>query len=477
MDMMDVDLSSELAGLHMGMARYAPAPLDGPPSSAAQEFLLSDEDIVEGILFSVTGRAPRPSVFEVVLLNDRIVATLYSALCVSRVWRAAGAKPLLAAWLDRKLADFKVKMDFLAKRRAGELIKEPSADHLAAGDVAALRWLIGGYENGFNSVLADDAGLNSVGPSAGVITHLRALGVTGPFLIVASEAAWPAWREAVASQMLSVVEARSGEEVDASFKNHRRAVMLVPLQLRSGEEQDSLEAALLHWSGRFKYIVLDERSPPRGARLQCHALIRCGTLEQSMGRVNYVRLTHEPLPTTIADLARVSQDLLGADFYGSDFGSDFELGNLEPMLRTCCRGPQGDALYNWAIHAFVVPMVQAYLSRVLYLRRQKRAGVAHVVQVEPPRLTVSGFEQSHWLVGSYVRLCGLKAKPELNDRVGTVHGYDEKADRLEVLLDHQPCEDDRGIGVLDARSGARRRRWVCVRPGNVSRAIRHSHQV
>ena len=107
-------MASTLAALHVGPAREITPIVPDPPVNV-QESLLMDEDIVEGILFGVTGRATRPAILEVQSINDTIVATLSAARCVCKLWRTAGERPLTAAALDRNFARFKVVMDFFPR--------------------------------------------------------------------------------------------------------------------------------------------------------------------------------------------------------------------------------------------------------------------------------------------------------------------------------------------------------------------------
>jgi hypothetical protein len=148
-----------------------------PAASATQSSLLTDEDIVEGILFCACGRVTRPTVTSVQDVNDEIIRTLHSARLVCRVWSAAGAKPLLAATLDKQLCKFKLAMDFFGKKRAAHMVRVKPGSFsagLALADVEAFQWLSSGYENGFNSVLADDPGLDGVGPCAATIKYIGA---------------------------------------------------------------------------------------------------------------------------------------------------------------------------------------------------------------------------------------------------------------------------------------------------------------
>ena len=91
---------------------------------------------------------------------------------------------------------------------------------------------------------------------------------------------------------------------------------------------------------------------------------------------------------------------------------------------------------------------------VVYLRRLKRGGKPVIVNIEPPKGVpqVEVRQEQHWLVGTTVQLSGLLAKPELNGRVGAVHGFNAKTERFEVLL-HETAEDAQ--------------KWITVRYANL----------
>ena len=470
---MDVDsLSSLLTSAHVGEARHAAVAAVGPHVGAVQEHLLTDEDIVESILFSSSGSVARPSLREMLRANEVAAQTLRNARCVSRVWCEAAAKPLVVALLNRHMAKFALALDFFSSKRNGELTHETRKSMAAVSeDRDALRWLISGWENGFNSVVADDPGLDSIGPCCGVIRHLTQQKVAGPYLVIAPEAAWPSWKAALSG--LAVKEAHSTVELDALFDAKTRSVVLTPLHpkfevevatwLESCTRDDdgsgapppeppaTLDQAMGFYSGAIedaarcsKYVVLDDRLRHPDQPGVTMTDIRCNTSDVN----NCVRLTHEPLPSRLEDLHQVVGQL------SEPLGGLVDPWRLEQILQDTCRGKRAAELRHWAINAFLVPTMQSALSRVVYLRRLKRGGKPVIVNIEPPKGVpqVEVRQEQHWLVGTTVQLSGLLAKPELNGRVGAVHGFNAKTERFEVLL-HETAEDAQ--------------KWITVRYANL----------
>ena len=95
--------------MHVG----SPPPPNPYATSTAidvQAMLLADESIVEGILLCIGGRIPK---FEsknlnattLAAVNDTIISTLACAKRVCKVWRAAAARPIVAAALDKALGN------------------------------------------------------------------------------------------------------------------------------------------------------------------------------------------------------------------------------------------------------------------------------------------------------------------------------------------------------------------------------------
>ena len=98
--------------MHVGSPQ-PPSPYATSTAIDVQAMLLADESIVEGILLCIGGRIPK---FEsknlnattLAAVNDTIISTLACAKLVCKVWRAAAARPIVAAALDKALGKLKL---------------------------------------------------------------------------------------------------------------------------------------------------------------------------------------------------------------------------------------------------------------------------------------------------------------------------------------------------------------------------------
>ena len=105
-------IESSLASMHVG-SPPPPSPYATSTAIDVQAMLLADESIVEGILLCIGGRIPK---FEsknlnattLAAVNDTIISTLACAKRVCKVWRAAAARPIVAAALDKALGKLKL---------------------------------------------------------------------------------------------------------------------------------------------------------------------------------------------------------------------------------------------------------------------------------------------------------------------------------------------------------------------------------
>lgn len=159
----------------MSIAPHATVPwqVAAPSSSASEvrERLLMDESIVGRILELVRCEATTmtgPAVLEAI---KRTHAVLHTACCVCRCWRSCGAKPMLVVLLQQRLCAVTLVSDFIVQVREksiGDIALTDSAAYRGAAAAAwagfgetdrnLVRWLIGGYENGLNSVVAIENG-------------------------------------------------------------------------------------------------------------------------------------------------------------------------------------------------------------------------------------------------------------------------------------------------------------------------------
>ena len=439
-----------------------------PASLDAQDMVLSDEDMIEGIFFSIGGRVPRPNMNDVIAVNNGILSALLGCSAVCRVWRIAAARPILAAALDKVLSKSKLVMDFFRTKRdrlfvndikRGKIVTKPAPNTpaLAASEKELVSWLVSGYENGCGSVVADDIGLDSAGPCAHLILHLWQNGIHGPFVIVAPEPSWPSWQEAVlqlvnmrvglvrtADELVSMSRVRLIEPRSSSTPN----LLLVSMYPAAADDLKVLVEVFEQLNSTFKVMIFDERQfRPPGLSLR-HVNAFADSVNGDVSKENVIRLTNEHLPGDASGIMQTVSDACKG--FGGHGWRDELLANVKHQMDRFCQGERAQLLRQWAMGHVVLPIMQTQLSGALVMRRVNRGGRPHIVEREvPEHMLVDVHKDHHWMVNYEVRLEGLKSKPQYNGRVGHVHSYDERAERLHVLLDASEAEPARWIKVKD----------------------------
>ena len=420
------------------------------------------------------------------------------------MWRAAAARPIVAAALDKALGKLKLVTEFYENRRSvqceGRKFKSRPTFCPPGSEVnrSAMEWLVAGYENALHSCLSDDEGIDSIAPCAALIGELVADGVRGPFVIAAPEYRWRAWRDSLRTFVPhspifeirhlhdfeeQMFEYTSDDDEEERCTRQFAGILLVPInpgsevaihppQAASLADSDRLggassvrqHEAMDGWLRSFsqairskgiKMMVFDERHyQPPGLSI---GELSSPTKTQTWGSVcTYVRINHLPLPSDLPQLALFIEDCLNLDLKLAH--------SIGAVLDNVDCWPQATWLRRWAVEAFVVPTLQSAISKVAVRRRVLRAGEPCDVQVEPAAHVVvelGAVYERHWLVGCRVRVKGLHSKPEYNGKVGHVHSYNEAVGRFEVCLDRHT--DRSGIQVSS--------KWLRLREGNLTTSI------
>jgi len=498
--------------MHVG-SPPPPSPYASSTAIDVQAMLLADESIVEGILLCIGGRIPRFElenlhVTTLAAVNDTIISTLARAKLVCKVWRAAAARPIVAAALDKALGPLKLVTEFYENRRSaqceGRKFNSRPTFCSPGSEVnrSAMEWLVAGFENGLHSCLSDDEGIDSIAPCAALIGELVANGLRGPFVIAAPEYRWRAWRDSLRTYVPhspifeirhlhdfeeQMFEYTSDDDEEERCTRQFAGILLVPINPGSEVAIHPPQAASLADSDRLHGLVLSHRrrisvdgwlrSFSQAIRSQGIKLmvfderhyqppgLSMGELElsspASLGSVcTYVRINHLPLPSDLPQLALFIEDCLNLNFKLAH--------SIGAVLDNVDCWPQAAWLRRWAVEAFVVPTLQSAISRVAVRRRVLRAGEPCDVQVEPAAHVVVELGAvceadgvRHWLVGCRVRVKGLLSKPEYNGKVGHVHAYNAAVGRFEVCLDRHT--DRSGIQVSS--------KWLRLREGNLTTSI------
>lgn len=452
------DLVADLANVHVGDARHkAAAP--AMTTSHAQGMVLSDEDIIEGILFCVAGRHPSTAPNLVRYLHcfsDSILKTLLSARSVCKMWRAASARPLLATRMDKALIDFKLRIDFARTCRC-KALSRPIGTGLGLADKRTLAWAIKGWEEGYHSALADDDGLNTAEVAADLIAHLWRNGVRKPFPIFAPVSKRATWERLLSSLEIPTVHVDDRDELKRRVRARFAGALLLPTEAPI-EIAKGIEARFLECREEFTCIVFDER------HLRSTPLETCsmGYQRMTMARLfkpgatpTYMLLTHQPLPSTVEALFALADFVCKRSNLRGDF--DFIAREFLPVVGGETRREE---LQRWLTEQAAIPTLRQALSQTFYRRRVNRDGKPIILPVKHAEHLMLGSAvhkdaRKYWggdflasLVDSRVKIHALKSKPQYNGKVGIIRRYDRTTDRYEVLLD----ED---------------KKWLRVRPSNV----------
>lgn len=446
------DAVSSFQTLHVGDARHEVAGA-AQCASGVQNMLLADEDIVEGILFCAANcNAARPSVGQMIGQVTEQIMSVLSSLCSARLvchaWRSAALRPLLIATLEHELTKLKVASDFMRRRRMinslGASQFRRCAVNLTPSDMELFRWMVVGYENGFASVVADDDGLQTTTTSGALLRYLFAHGVNGPFWIVAPDARWSEWREAIGEEFADILWIRSEDELHDHYETlprrlQRPAVMVISSHPRSRAAEGEMDTEALlgledcldcHRS-ECRLAIFDERH--HGTSASTGLTWRAVDFQVYHNGAGLVRLTGERFASDPATLASTWHKLTGIDVF-----EQRSLGHaLEQTFGQLCRGEHAVQLRAWALSSFVVPTLQSALSGVVCSRRVLRGGQPHQVDFELPEHTIVDFDRCSSpfdLVGHHVRLQGLTSKPQYNGRVGYVFKFDDSSGRLWLRL-------------------------------------------
>ncbi|KAI8463605.1 MAG: P-loop containing nucleoside triphosphate hydrolase protein [Monoraphidium minutum] len=201
-----------------------------------------------------------------------------------------------------------------------------------------VRWLISLWQNGLNGILADQMGLGKTVQTVGLIAHLRANGIYGPFMILGPLSVLPNWVAEVERwlpcQPVLLYHGSRQERADLRARHMPTGAAgpEFPVIVTSFEIVMADIKALARYS--YKYIVVDE-----GHRLKnsnCRLLRELKTLSVA----NKLLLTGTPLQNNLSELWSLLNYLL-PDIFSSlaDFESWFDIAGGGPAGG----GADGDA--------------------------------------------------------------------------------------------------------------------------------------
>ena len=490
---MDGDsVASALAGLNLRDEHYDEDEEDdeyhdaeeqtGDEVDAVREEILADENLLEKILELISMSATRLTGTEVEKALKRTRKLLLSLRAVSKLWQRAAAKPLIMAAINLQLLGPDMYVKFLSMRRLekARLCTAGRDLQLSTGDAELLHWLVAGYENGVNSVLSVEPGLDSTGPVVNLIKHFMRMGLKGPFLIVAPESAWPEWKDLLSKVGLSVDLVQTADELQALMMAPHHGlghvVVLPTFPRRDPDTVNDLRLTTALYSNKWKFAVFDDRSIRSGkgepfnptigdmssACYWCplphevEDLNLAGSGKEGKGwggrlstwfalldsqNGSFLRLTHVALASdsyTLRDIFCYMQRIYPGYRGSSGLCNEIEQSVAPDRLATAivnhCFGQDRDSrspVRVWAYKSFLVPKLQNLISSLWFKRLGNSSSRADAAAEERP---AQQWDLGSSLVGRDVRIHGLQNKPDLNGRYGYVRGFHEERGRHEVAL-------------------------------------------
>lgn len=100
------------------------------------------------------------------------------------------AKRAVAAMLTRskegeKIEDANLTEEERLEKQQKELVPLLTGGKLKSYQLKGVKWLISLWQNGLNGILADQMGLGKTIQTIGFLSHLKSMGLDGPYLVIA----------------------------------------------------------------------------------------------------------------------------------------------------------------------------------------------------------------------------------------------------------------------------------------------------
>lgn len=100
------------------------------------------------------------------------------------------AKRAVAAMLTRskegeKIEDVNLTEEERLEKQQKELVPLLTGGKLKSYQLKGVKWLISLWQNGLNGILADQMGLGKTIQTIGFLSHLKSMGLDGPYLVIA----------------------------------------------------------------------------------------------------------------------------------------------------------------------------------------------------------------------------------------------------------------------------------------------------
>ncbi|KAK7367413.1 hypothetical protein VNO80_09425 [Phaseolus coccineus] len=240
------------------------------------------------------------------------------------------AKRAVAAMLTRSkegegTADMKMTEEERVEKEQKELMPLLTGGKLKPYQLKGVKWLISLWQNGLNGILADQMGLGKTIQTIGFLSHLKAKGLDGPYMIIAPLSTLSNWMNEIsrfAPSLPAIVYHGSKKERDEIRRKHmptRTIGPKFPIVITSYEV--ALNDARKYFRPyNWKYLVVDEGHRLKNSKCKLVKELKYIKVE------NKILLTGTPLQNNLAELWSLLNFIL-PDIFASleEFESWFNL--------------------------------------------------------------------------------------------------------------------------------------------------------
>jgi hypothetical protein len=287
---------------------------------------------------SINTRNLEPTFSRPAALRSEVVASrpwLEESRCVCKVWRLAAARPFLAVVLTGNfLGKMELALEMAYDSRAHGRLHSEACSGLSLRATERACWMVGGWENGCNSIARAD--IDTRHAATAVIKHLQLMEVSGVIRIIAPKCRWPQWRAALAA--LELPHCEEEEEGSSSAESSRR---------------ESVVLTSMHHTNVQKFAVFDEGPSDAGA-LPWYFETDIATRSGVQG--NWLQLTERELPDDVESLLKMAR---ASHWMFSQVMTDESVRAMCAISRALSTGDED--LQQWAYQGFLVPRLQAAL--------------------------------------------------------------------------------------------------------------------
>ncbi|XP_014519297.1 ATP-dependent DNA helicase DDM1 [Vigna radiata var. radiata] len=239
------------------------------------------------------------------------------------------AKRAVAAMLTRskegeETVDVKMTEEERVEKEQKELMPLLTGGKLKPYQLKGVKWLISLWQNGLNGILADQMGLGKTIQTIGFLSHLKAKGLDGPYMIIAPLSTLSNWVNEIsrfAPSLPTIIYHGDKKERDEIRRKYmpRTIGPKFPIVLTSYEVAlNDAKKYLRPYS--WKYLVIDEGHRLKNSQCKLVKALKYLTVE------NKLLLTGTPLQNNLAELWSLLNFIL-PDIFASleEFESWFNL--------------------------------------------------------------------------------------------------------------------------------------------------------